>query len=59
LERLSGELERNGGNVKQAAEVVGISRQRAYRLLGQQPTPGRAAHEDADLGDDSEHASSH
>ncbi|HTV23194.1 MAG TPA: sigma 54-interacting transcriptional regulator [Polyangiaceae bacterium] len=33
LQRLRAELERNGGNVKQAASAVGISRQRAYRLL--------------------------
>ena len=33
LERLKVELASNGGNVKAAAEAVGISRQRVYRLL--------------------------
>lgn len=33
LERLKRELERNGGNVSAAASAIGISRQRAYRLM--------------------------
>jgi transcriptional regulator with PAS, ATPase and Fis domain len=33
LSRLKRELESNGGNVKAASEALGISRQRAYRLL--------------------------
>jgi transcriptional regulator of acetoin/glycerol metabolism len=34
LERLAAELRRHDGNLKRAAESAGISRQRAYRLLG-------------------------
>ncbi len=34
LAKVKQELERNGGNVKAAAEALGISRQRIYRLLG-------------------------
>jgi transcriptional regulator of acetoin/glycerol metabolism len=33
LERLKRELEKNGGNVSAAASAIGISRQRAYRLM--------------------------
>ncbi|HKY35612.1 MAG TPA: sigma 54-interacting transcriptional regulator [Polyangiaceae bacterium] len=33
LARLEGELTRNGGNIKAAAQSLGISRQRIYRLL--------------------------
>jgi transcriptional regulator of acetoin/glycerol metabolism len=33
LARLKGELKSNGGNVKAAAAALGISRQRAYRLM--------------------------
>lgn len=33
LSRLEEELERTGGNIKAAAEALGISRQRVYRLL--------------------------
>ena len=33
IENVKRELERNGGNVKAAAETLGLSRQRIYRLL--------------------------
>jgi DNA-binding NtrC family response regulator len=33
LDRFTGALEETGGNVKRAAQVAGISRQRAYRLM--------------------------
>lgn len=33
LRRFENALERSGGNVKAAAEMIGISRQRAYRLM--------------------------
>jgi transcriptional regulator of acetoin/glycerol metabolism len=35
VSRLKLELERNGGNVKAAAQTLGISRQRIYRLIGE------------------------
>ena len=38
LERLMAELRRNGGNVSAAAKTVGISRQRAGRLLSVRDT---------------------
>jgi transcriptional regulator with GAF, ATPase, and Fis domain len=41
LERLTAELSNNGGNVARAAASVGISRSRAYRLLGDREPPGR------------------
>jgi transcriptional regulator of acetoin/glycerol metabolism len=45
LEQLLRELEKNGGNVSSAARVVGISRQRAMRLMS-----ARAALDDAHPG---------
>jgi transcriptional regulator with GAF, ATPase, and Fis domain len=39
LRRLTSALERSGGNLKLAAEMAGISRQRAYRLI----TPRRSS----------------
>ena len=37
LHRLREALERTGGKVKAAAEAIGISRRRAYRLLESEP----------------------
>jgi sigma-54 dependent transcriptional regulator, acetoin dehydrogenase operon transcriptional activator AcoR len=39
VERLETELERHAGNMTRAAAAVGISRQRAYRLLAREETP--------------------
>lgn len=57
--RLVEALEKNGGNVKLAAEVIGISRQRAYRLMKEHGEPngkkngasGLSSHK-GDRGDD-------
>jgi sigma-54 dependent transcriptional regulator, acetoin dehydrogenase operon transcriptional activator AcoR len=51
LRRLRAELERNGGNVKQAASAIGISRQRAYRLLDASAEGGRASSDASSRGD--------
>lgn len=52
LARLKQELASNGGSVKAAAEVLGISRQRVYRLIdgaeAGSPFPGGGADNDSD-----------
>jgi DNA-binding NtrC family response regulator len=53
LARLKQELAKNGGNVKSAADTLGISRQRVYRLLGSAEREGAALQADGS-GDDHE-----
>jgi DNA-binding NtrC family response regulator len=43
LQRLRSALDETGGNLKRAAELSGISRQRAYRLIGSDERPRDAA----------------